>query len=209
MNNKRKSTSILTLVFTFALACIGSTARADDGTTPPGQAQTPPAQAPAKVEQTTPAPKARKEDVDPTTLADAKSALKAARSERDEAEKTLADSRAENQRLSEQFNEATTAAENARAELATMTTARDNALAEKARTAEQLATAAANVERLEKLMKLKGVSPSAAVPLVSEADSTDDARDALVKNLAEAKDPLARGKAAEALRVFDAAQKKA
>jgi hypothetical protein len=214
MKQNRKSKSLLSFVLTAAaLLFFGCTeARAES----PGADTPPPAQpaAPAPAAQTTPAPKARREDVEPKTLADAKTELKAVRDDRDKAEADfaqatadLAAARAENTRLAEQFNAATAAAEQSRAALADMTAARDLAVSENTRTLGQLTAANSNVSRLEQLCKLKGVSPSAAVPLVEVEASEDDERAKLVKALESASTPLAKGQAAEALRKFDLSRK--
>ena len=173
MKPNRKSKSLLSFVLTAAaLLFFGCTeARAET----PAAETPPPAQpaAPAPAAQTAPAPKARREDVEPKTLADAKSELKAVRDERDKAEadfaqatSDLAAARAENTRLAEQFKAATDAATAAQGERDKAISERDTAFKARDNAATELATEKANVSRLEQLCKVKGVSPSAAVPLV-------------------------------------------
>lgn len=184
MNINRKSTSLLTLVFTIALAIFfGGVARAETpgSTTPPGSAQQPVEPPALGAGDKTPAPKARKEDTDPTTLADAKASLKSARTERDTAEAERAQAvserdaaRAENTRLAEQFRLATEAATAAQAERDTARTERATAISERDIAKAALATADGNVSRLEQLCKVKGVSPSASVPLLGEAGANSD-----------------------------------
>lgn len=220
MNPKRtihRTSIIAVLTAAIALFFFAPAAHAETppGTTGASNPATPPAPAPAAGEQA-PKPVARKEDTDPTTLADAKSALKSARTERDTAEAERAQAvserdaaQAENTRLADQFAAATNAATAAQAERDTARTERATAISERDIAQSALATANANVSRLEQLCKVKGVSPSAAVPLIAETTSEDQERGALVKTLTDAKTPQERGKAAEALRKFDAAQKKA
>jgi chromosome segregation ATPase len=112
----------------------------------------------------------------PKTLAEARAALKQSAADLEAAKTALADAKAENQRIAEQFNEATAAADKAKSELAEMTAARDTALSEKSNLATQLADEKANTDRLEKLMKLKGVSPTAAVPLIEEVEEEHKAK---------------------------------
>ncbi len=150
---------------------------------------------------------------DPANLTEAKAQLAAAREEakgaREAKEATatqLAAAQAENARLTEQFATATQSAATAQAALATEQAAHTATKGQLTAETEKLTTANANVDRLEKLCGLSGVDPKHAVPQQAITAQTTG-RDALLATLQAATDPVARGRAAAALRAYDLAQK--
>ena len=193
--------ALLALTFTFLIA----DSRAQEA---------PPAQPAASQQQTPPAPTqkaaqekpaARREDVEPKTLAEANTLLNEARGDRDKAEADRAAAEAAHGKTQQLLKSTTDIATKAKADLdtanATIAT-RDKELADEkathAKTQESLTLA-------EAALGVHGVDPKKAVTSTSE--TTANQRDTLLANLNAAKDPVARGKAAEALRAYDAQQK--
>lgn len=160
-------------------------------------------------------------NTEPKTLAEALTALASAREtakganearEAAESRATAAEGKVntltgERDSLKTQFESATTAATTAQAELKTAKEQLATATTEHTATKGQLTFATDNVTRLEKLCGLHGVDPTKAVP--SQSQATSDPRAALVEALTKAEGPLAKGRAAEALRLFDDKARKA
>ena len=191
----------------FALTLIAFTAETRAQDTPPaaGATQQPPPAQPAPAQAAQEKPAARREDVEPKTLAEANTLLKEARTDRDQAEADLSAERAEHGKTKELLKNTTAIATKAKADLAT----RDQELAdEKAAHTKTKEVHESDKELLtlaQSACGVMGVDPKKAVAAASEA--TANQRDTLLANLNAAKDPVARGKAAEALRAYDAQQK--
>lgn len=177
MNNRRPLLSrVAAFVAIFATTILFSAAAAHAD--PPAPAA-PPAQQPAAPGAKTevPAPKARREDVEPSTLQEAKTLLTTARAERDKAETDLGTETASHDKTKgilattiETARSAVAERDTAKTNLATVTRERDDEKAAHGKTKEQLNLA-------EGALQVKGISTKEAPAAVADPGAKSSVAD--------------------------------
>lgn len=140
-------------------------------------------------------PQARKEDIEPETLPAALTALKEARTARDNAEAELAKITAELATARGYTKAALDEAERLKGELKTATDSIAALTGERDKARTELADAVKKISLLEGLCSVKGVSPSAAVGQEPAPEAQSTVAD-FEKRIAAAKDPAEKQKIA-------------
>ncbi len=160
----RISSALAILACTFAFAV--ASAHAEDPATPP----IPPPTPPAPTEESTPVPKpaARREDVEPKTLTDAKGALKSARDDRDAAESELTSERAAHDKTKQILKATLETCQAAQSDLATLKASLESITKERDALQSEQKKTAAHLTHLEALCNVKGIDAKNAVPAINE-----------------------------------------